>query len=183
MRRRSRAGEPIKARRRSAVTPKRSNASKARHPRNSCAAAQEKEVAQLARELNEAREQQIATSEVLRIISLSPGDLKPVFEAMLAHALRLCEAKFGHLLLYDGESFRAAHLQNVPSAYRKIWEQGPIRPSPNLALGQIVRAKQVIQITDIKADPAYAGRDPLRVAAVEFDGHEQKGSRSGTHRI
>ncbi len=104
---------------------------------------------------------------MLRVISSSPGDVKPVFEAMLSSAMRICEAKFGHLLLYDGERFHAAHLQNLPPAYRKFWEQGPIRPDPKLALGQLARTKQVIQIPDIKADPVYAEGDPLRVATVE----------------
>jgi hypothetical protein len=71
-----------------------------------------------ARELEEAREERRAIAEVLRVISSSPGDLKPVFEAMLTSAMRICEANFGHLLLYDGESFHAAHLQNLPPAYR-----------------------------------------------------------------
>src|SRR5215467_9223603 len=69
------------------------------------------------RELAEARDQQAATSEVLRVISSSPGELEPVFAAMLANATRLCEAKFGFLNLYDGDKFRTAALYNVPSAY------------------------------------------------------------------
>src|SRR4051812_21313992 len=75
------------------------------------------ENATLKRELAEARERQTATSEVLKVISSSPGDMKPVFEAMLSNALRICEAKFGHLLLYDGESFLATHLHDVPPSY------------------------------------------------------------------
>jgi GAF domain-containing protein len=122
------------------------------------------------RELSESLQQQTATADVLKVISSSPGDLKSVFEAMLANAMRICEAKFGHLLLYDGESFHAAHLHDVPPSYREIWERGPIRPSPKVALGRLVRTKQVVQIPDIKADPAYAERDSLRVATVELAG-------------
>src|SRR5215471_17571456 len=90
-------------------------------------------VKRLKRERDEAVELQAASAEVLKIISSSPGKLKSVFEAMLASALRICEAKFGHILLYDGESFHAAHLHDVPSVYREFWQQhGPIRPShPN----------------------------------------------------
>jgi GAF domain-containing protein len=91
------------------------------------------ENARLLNELRQSLERQTATSEVLRVISLSPGRLEPVFEAMLANAMRICEANFGHLLLYDGESYRAAHLHNLPAAYHKIFEQGPIRPNPELA--------------------------------------------------
>ncbi len=100
--------------------------------------------------------------------------MKPVFEAMLANALRICEAKFGHLLLYDGERFHATHLHDVPAAYREYWQKhGPIRPSPNTGLGRIVRDKQTFHIPDLKADAAYAAREPLRVVTVE-----QAGARS-----
>jgi GAF domain-containing protein len=123
-----------------------------------------------ARELSEAREERAAIAEVLRVISASPGDLEPVFEAMLTNAMRICEAKFGHLLLYNGESFHPAHLGDVPAAYREIWERGPLRPNPKLAIGRLVKTKQVFQIPDIKADPAYAEGEPLRVATVEIAG-------------
>jgi GAF domain-containing protein len=128
------------------------------------------EVQARTRDLSESLQQQTATADVLKVISSSPGDLKPVFETMLASAMRICEAKYGHLLLYDGDSFHAAHLQDVPPSYRDIWERGPISPSPKVALGRLVRTKQVIQISDIKADPAYSERDPLRVATVELAG-------------
>ena len=121
-------------------------------------------------ELSESLEQQTATSEVLKVISASPGELEPVFQAMLTNAMRICEAKFGHLLLYDGESFHPAHLGDVPAAYREIWERGPLRPNPKTVIGRIAETKQVFQIPDIKADPAYAEGEPLRVATVEIAG-------------
>jgi signal transduction histidine kinase len=93
---------------------------------------------------------------------------------MLASALRICEAKFGHVLLYDGERFHATHLHDVPLAYRTFWERnGPIKPSPNTGLGRLVRTKQVAHIPDLKADPAYAEGEPLRVTTVD-----QAGARS-----
>jgi signal transduction histidine kinase len=128
-------------------------------------------VKRLRHERDEAVELQVASAEVLKIISSSPSNLKSVFEAMLANALRICEAKFGHVLLYDGERFHAAHLHDVPPAYRTFWEQhGPITPSPNTGLGRFARTKQVAHIPDLKADSAYAEREPLRVVTVEQAG-------------
>ena len=94
------------------------------------------ENARLFNETREALEQQTATAEVLRIISSSPRDLKPVFEAMLGKAMRICDAKFGHILLYDGERFHATYLHDVPQAYRAFWDKhGPIRGNPKTGLG------------------------------------------------
>src|SRR5262245_40079417 len=143
-------GKPAKVRRRAALKLKGRKASKA-IPRRGPGPARETEVARLTRELDEAREQQTATSEVLKVINSSPGDLKPVFEAMLANAMRICEAKFGHLLLYDAQGFHAAHLHDVPPAYREIWEHGPISPKPNTGLGRLARTKKVVHIADLKA--------------------------------
>src|SRR5262249_54793144 len=132
------------------------------------------ELRQRTNDLTESLEQQTATSEVLKVISSSPGDMTPVFEAMLANALRICEAKFGHLLLYDGERFHATHLYDVPSSYREFWQQhGPIKPGPNTGLARLANTKQVVHIPDLQADSAYAEREPLRVIAVE-----QVGARS-----
>ncbi|HMF25425.1 MAG TPA: GAF domain-containing protein, partial [Pseudolabrys sp.] len=72
----------------------------------------------LLNELRESLQQQTATAGVLEVISSSPGDMKPVFESMLANALRICDAKFGHILLYDGERYHAAYLHEVPPSYR-----------------------------------------------------------------
>jgi GAF domain-containing protein len=121
-------------------------------------------------DLSESLEQQTATSEVLRVISSSPSELDPVFQSMLVNAMRICEAEFGHLLLYDGECFRAAYLHNLPPAYRRFWEQGPVRVSTKLALGRLPQTKEVIQVTDMKGDRAYTEGDPLRVATVDLGG-------------
>jgi GAF domain-containing protein len=121
-------------------------------------------------DLTESLQQQTAASEVLQVISSSPGKLEPVFQAMLANAMRICEAKFGHLVLYDGEGFHGAYLHDVPQAYRELWDRGPVRPGPKTALGRVLDTKQVVHIADLAAEPAYAERDPLRVATVEIAG-------------
>src|SRR5690349_976280 len=153
-------GKAAKTQRRKTL--RRRNTAKVARRRESSAVDTTERIAQLTRERDEALQRQTATADVLKVISASPGELEPVFEAMLENAMRICEAKFGHLLLYDGESFHAAHLYNVPPSYRAIWERGPIRPSPNTGLGRLARTKQVIHIPDIKADLAYVERDSLR---------------------
>jgi GAF domain-containing protein/DNA-binding response OmpR family regulator len=125
---------------------------------------------QLTGDLSEALERQTATSEVLRAISNSPGEVEPVFKSILANAMRICGAKFGHVVLYDGEGFHGAYLHDVPLAYRALWEHGPIRPGPRIALRRLQDTKQVVHIADLAAEPAYAERDPVRVATVDLAG-------------
>jgi GAF domain-containing protein len=128
------------------------------------------EVQARTRDLSESLQRQTATADVLQVISSSPGELEPVFNAMLANAMRICEAKFGHLVLYDGEGFRAAYLHDVPQAYRELWDHGPVRPGPKTGLRRVLDTKQVVHIVDLAAEPAYAERDSLRVATVEIAG-------------
>jgi signal transduction histidine kinase/DNA-binding response OmpR family regulator len=130
----------------------------------------EKKVEVRTRELSEALEQQTATAEVLGVISRSPGALEPVFQAMLENAMRICEANFGHLLLYDGEGYGAAALHNAPEPYAELWRHGPVRPGPKTGLGRLAVTKQVVHITDMTADDAYSEGDPLRVASVILAG-------------
>ena len=129
----------------------------------------EKKVEQRTHELSESLEQQTATSEVLRVISSSPGDLKPVFETMLANATRLCEAKFGFLWLSDGDGFRAVALHGVPPALAEDYEREPvIHPGPQIPLGRLAETREVIQVADVREDPGYLkGYQPIvRLADV-----------------
>jgi hypothetical protein len=103
--------------------------------------------------LTEALERQTATSEVLSVISRSPGDLGPVFEAMLANAVRLCEASFGNLLLYDGHAFRHVALYNAPPGWAAEQERDPVPPR-DLArvLYRVPVTKQIVHVADIAAE-------------------------------
>ena len=121
-------------------------------------------------ELRESLEQQTATSEVLKVISSSPGELEPVFNAMLENAVRICEAKFGILFLSEGEAFRTVALHGAPPAYAEARRREPVfRPNPGMASGRVARTKQPVQIADIRAEPAYTG-DPQRFAILELAG-------------
>jgi GAF domain-containing protein/sensor histidine kinase YesM len=128
----------------------------------------EQKVEARTRELSESLEQQTATSDVLQVISSSPGDLQPVFKSMLNNALRICEAKFGQLLLFDGRGFLPAELHNSPAAYGELFKRGPLIPGPNTALGRVIERKEVAHIADVTAGDAFAERDPLRIATVEI---------------
>src|SRR5262249_29876827 len=87
-------------------------------------------------DLTESLEQQTAMSEVLRIISSSSGDLKPVFEAMLTSAMRICEAEFGNLWLYDGDGYRIQAMRGGPAALVEQWSNEPPRWGPDTGLGR-----------------------------------------------
>jgi GAF domain-containing protein len=128
------------------------------------------EVQARTRELTETLEYQTATSDVLNVISRSPGELESVFQAMLANAVRICEAKFGTLYLRDGDAFRAAALHNAPPAFVEFWQRGPHRPGASTVLSRVLRTKEVVHISDIAADQAYIERDPLFIAAAELGG-------------
>ncbi len=167
MQRRGARRPPVKSRR--TKQPKAARKAPATH--SSVDHAQEQLVERLKRERDEAVELQAASAEVLKIIGSSPGDMKPVLEAMLGRALRICDAKFGHILLYDGERFHAVHLHDVPPSYRAFWDRhGPIRPGPNTGLGRLARTREVVHIADLKADSPYTERQPLRVVTVDEAG-------------
>jgi GAF domain-containing protein len=126
-------------------------------------------LAECRRELKEALEQQTATSDVLGIISSSPGELKPVFGAILESAVRICGAKFGNLWLREGDSFRIAATHGAPAAYRGYFTREPlVVPEPKSGLGQILERKGPISIDDIRAAGAY--KDGMRRATIELAG-------------
>ena len=127
---------------------------------------------QRTRELSDSLEQQTATSEVLKIISSSPGDLQPVFQAMLENATRLCEAKFGTMYLYEADEYRAVATHNAPAAYAETRTRDPfVRPPSDVPLGRIVITKEAVQIADIKTTRSYIDGDPFVVAAVADAGY------------
>jgi signal transduction histidine kinase len=127
--------------------------------------------ADLQKQLAEALERQAATSEVLRLISSSPGELQPVFDAILSNATRICEAKFGDLYLRDGDAFRMAATHDSPSAYAAARRRSPLRPPPDAPLGLVAITKQVAHIADITTIPSYVEGDPFVVAGVELAGY------------
>jgi len=126
----------------------------------------EARIAELTAELCEAREQQTATAEVLQVINSSPGDLAPVFDAMLDKALRLCGAAFGALFTYDGECFPCVATRGFPPALLEYYRE-PVRNLPGSAMGRLVHGQSTSQVTDIRAD---ALRSPLRRALADLGG-------------
>jgi signal transduction histidine kinase len=133
------------------------------------------ELRQRTDDLSEALEQQTAASEVLRVISSSPGELEPVFQAVLASATRTCEAKFGFLYRIEGDSARIISKLGIPPALAEYLKRGPHRPSlnrpgPLTAVGRVVQSRQTLHIADYRVDPSYLDRDPMTVAAIELGG-------------
>jgi GAF domain-containing protein len=159
----------------SRITDLRSTGTRTRKPR----ADLEQQLENYRRELAEAREhlaqalqRQTATSEVLQVISSSPGQLETVFQAVLANAVHLCEAKFGTLWLSEGDKFRAAAMHNAPPAYVEARRREPlIHPRPDGPVGRVAATKQVVHIADIKAIPSYVEGLPHIVEAVDLAGY------------
>ena len=169
-RRRATSRRPAKARHGKTTKPKRGDAPTAVRRRRSSAADLQKQLDQRTRELAEALEQQNATSEVLRVISSSPGELEPVFQAMLQNATRICEAKIGILFRYENGAYTAVATLGVTPAYAEYLNRGPIQPGPTTGLGRVARTRQTIHIVDTHTEQAYADREPLRVATAELGG-------------
>jgi GAF domain-containing protein len=127
------------------------------------------ENARLLSELRESLQEQTATSEVLRVISSSPGDLQPVFEAMLEKAVRICDATFGEVFSVDDGNIRLVAFHNTTVSFVEALKQfaTPIR-SPTSFGKRLIATKSAIQIADLAVDEDYIERNPTVVAAVEL---------------
>ena len=128
------------------------------------------ENARLLSELRELLEQQTATSEVLKVISSSPGALEPVFKAMLENATRICEAKIGILWGFEDGAYRATSMIGINLEYAEYLSGGPFRPGPKTGLGRVVVEQQTVHIIDTLDDEAYTDRDSFRLATAELGG-------------
>ena len=123
-------------------------------------------------DLTEALEQQTATSEVLRVISGSPGDLQPVFDALLANATRLCEASYGAMWLREGDRLRiVASYGTLPEAFLARWRTGTVSlHDPDLYMARAVRSGRPVQVDDLRKVPAYLAGHPVQVSAADIAG-------------
>jgi GAF domain-containing protein len=123
------------------------------------------------RQLREALEQQTATADVLGVISGSPGELEPVFEAMLEKATRICQAEFGNLLLYEAGVFRRVALYNAPRPWAELTRrESVIRAGPNSPLWRLLATKQAIHMTDIRTEQAYIEGEAALVGLADLAG-------------
>jgi len=129
-----------------------------------------RDLAEAREHLSDALEQQTATSEVLQVISSSPGELEPVFQALLENATKLCEASYGVMWLCEGDAFRGAAFHgDLPAAF--IEQYGtPFRPSPETALARVASTHMPVNIADTHEYRAYVDGNPFAVAAVEIAG-------------
>jgi len=129
------------------------------------------ENARLLTETREALEQQTATAEVLQVINSSPGELQPVFDAMLEKALRLCEAAFGTLVGFSGERFQTLAQRGLPAPYAEYLATTADQPGPGGGQQRVLRGERVVHFTDMMNDAAYrSGKNPMHRAMVDVGG-------------
>ena len=167
MKRRGQEGRKRKpARRTAAARPSRRLAK----PRKAPADSSKTRLQNRTRERDDALEQLAATSEVLRVISSSRGDLEPVFSSMLKKAVRICSAGFGNIYRWDGDALHLVASHNLPPAYAKLRAGKPFRPSLKSPTGVMMTTKRTTQVADLAAEPGYRERDSLFVEGVEIGG-------------
>jgi len=128
------------------------------------------EVQAKTRDLEEALEQESAGSEVLKLISMSSGDLEPVFQKLLESATRLCGAEFGIMNLLSGGSVRQVSFYNMPEAYVSEWSGKQYPPHPESVMGTVMRTRQAVHVDDLRTRPAYLAGNPAVVALSDIAG-------------
>ena len=148
--------DAMKNRRRTTTKAKRPSAPKVSGRRKPSSTNADTKIALIERERDEALEREKATAEVLRVISSSPGDLKPAFAVILENATRLCQANFGVLFLCEGDAYRAVAMHNAPSAYVDARQREPlVSMTGTTVIAEVARTKRTIQTADMAKDPAY----------------------------
>jgi GAF domain-containing protein len=128
------------------------------------------EVQARTRDLSESLDQQTATSEVLKAISASPGELDPVFEAILENAVRLCGAKFGMLFLYEDNAFRGVGKWNLPPAWEEFLGKNAILANPKVPMGRVALTHRPVHVEDVLTDQAYIEGYPGMIGVAELGG-------------
>ena len=120
-------------------------------------------------ERDAATAREAALAEVLDVINRSPGDLAPVFDAMLEKAMRLCEAAFGGLAIFDGDTYRVVATHNIPEPLAAVF-RGTLPIRPETSFGRIARGETPVHIADVSADETYRMGSPVRRALVDLAG-------------
>ena len=130
------------------------------------------ELRQRTNDLSESLEQQTATSDVLKVISSSPGELELVFNAMLENATHICDASYGAMWLRDGGGFRNAAFHGaLPPAYTEQWQSGmAFDPGPHSPLTRMSQSRKPLQVANMQEDRVYLDGHPLAVASVDVAG-------------
>ena len=170
--------DAMKNRRRTTTKTKRSSAPKVSGRRKPSDTNADAKIALLKRERDEALEQQKATAEVLRVISASPGDLKPVFDAILENATRICEAKFGVLHRFDGEYCHLGAQVGTPPEYAEFYRgRGQYRPTPGGPLDRVIRTRREHHTSDATSDAVLAASARLGGARTSTPCPDAQGRR------
>ena len=130
----------------------------------------QRQLAEAQRQATDALEQQTATSEVLQVISSSPGELTPVFEAMLEKAMHLCEAAFGGLWTLEEDRAVAVALRGVPQAYAAFLAETTLIPGPGTAAYRFLHGERFVHNVDLPSEEPYRAGDPQRRALVDLGG-------------
>ena len=158
----------MKTRRKKKAKPIRRKQPTAQRGRDSSAANLKEQLDERTRERDEALERETAISEILHVISTVPGNLESVFRTILEHATRICAAKHSMLYRYDGEAFHVLASHGIVSEYAQFVQREPIHVSGReIAIAQVARTKQTVQIDDWRKSVAYAQRDPLAIAVIK----------------